>query len=141
LAFTLVGLMACSDETTGSPGSTDSGVTSDQASGSPDAAGRDATSGGPDANHAGSDATSDTGTYATSSGTDGAGPAQDAGAGSDVGPDASGPVPEAGLDSGVTGPYAWKNAQVVGGGYVPSVVFNPKEKDLIYLRTDMGGIP
>ncbi|MCX5296996.1 RICIN domain-containing protein [Streptomyces sp. NBC_00193] len=38
-----------------------------------------------------------------------------------------------------TGPYVWSNAQVVGGGYVTGLVFNPREKGLLYARTDMGG--
>ncbi|GHF24592.1 carbohydrate-binding protein [Streptomyces mashuensis] len=37
------------------------------------------------------------------------------------------------------GPYRWRNAQVVGGGYVTGLVFNPREKGLLYARTDMGG--
>ncbi|MFD9376343.1 RICIN domain-containing protein [Streptomyces sp. NPDC059999] len=37
------------------------------------------------------------------------------------------------------GPYVWNNAQVVGGGYVTGMVFNPREKGLLYARTDMGG--
>lgn len=37
------------------------------------------------------------------------------------------------------GPYRWNNAQVVGGGYVTGLVFNPREKGLLYARTDMGG--
>ncbi|MFI8519194.1 RICIN domain-containing protein [Streptomyces sp. NPDC085481] len=38
-----------------------------------------------------------------------------------------------------TGPYVWNNAHVVGGGYVTGLVFNPREKGLLYARTDMGG--
>ncbi|MET7759602.1 RICIN domain-containing protein [Streptomyces sp. NPDC005389] len=38
-----------------------------------------------------------------------------------------------------TGPYTWRNAQVIGGGYVTGLVFNPREKGLLYARTDMGG--
>jgi photosystem II stability/assembly factor-like uncharacterized protein len=37
------------------------------------------------------------------------------------------------------GPYTWRNAQVVGGGYVTGLVFNPRERGLLYARTDMGG--
>ncbi|MER5292944.1 carbohydrate-binding protein [Streptomyces pharetrae] len=36
-------------------------------------------------------------------------------------------------------PYKWKNAQVVGGGYVSGLVFNQREQGLLYARTDMGG--
>ncbi|MCB5178209.1 RICIN domain-containing protein [Streptomyces antimicrobicus] len=38
-----------------------------------------------------------------------------------------------------SGPYTWRNAQVVGGGYVTGLVFNPREEGLLYARTDMGG--
>jgi len=36
--------------------------------------------------------------------------------------------------------YAWRNAVVNGGGYVPGIVFNETEADLIYARTDIGGL-
>jgi hypothetical protein len=36
-------------------------------------------------------------------------------------------------------PYTWKNARIDGGGFVPGLVFNRKEKNLIYARTDIGG--
>jgi hypothetical protein len=36
-------------------------------------------------------------------------------------------------------PYAWKNVQIGGGGFVPSVIFNQTEKNLVYARTDIGG--
>jgi hypothetical protein len=35
--------------------------------------------------------------------------------------------------------YNWSNAKIGGTGYIPAVIFNPTEKDLIYNRTDMGG--
>lgn len=35
--------------------------------------------------------------------------------------------------------YEWGRAKVVGGGFIPGIVYNPSEKDLIYTRTDMGG--
>ncbi|MFG3224780.1 RICIN domain-containing protein [Kitasatospora sp. NPDC048194] len=38
-----------------------------------------------------------------------------------------------------SGPYVWQNAPVAGGGYVTGLVFNQKEKGLLYARTDMGG--
>ncbi|MFD8042990.1 cellulose binding domain-containing protein [Streptomyces chartreusis] len=35
--------------------------------------------------------------------------------------------------------YTWKNARVDGGGFVPGIVFNRKERNLAYARTDIGG--
>ncbi|MGO4425907.1 WD40/YVTN/BNR-like repeat-containing protein, partial [Streptomyces sp. MCAF7] len=33
----------------------------------------------------------------------------------------------------------WKNVRVDGGGFVPGIIFNRKEKNLAYARTDIGG--
>ncbi len=37
-------------------------------------------------------------------------------------------------------PYQWKNVVIGGGGFSPNIIFSPAEKDLAYLRTDVGGI-
>lgn len=36
-------------------------------------------------------------------------------------------------------PYVWKTVPVGGGGFVPGEMFNPSEKNLLYVRTDVGG--
>ncbi|GAA4620275.1 RICIN domain-containing protein [Actinoallomurus vinaceus] len=38
-----------------------------------------------------------------------------------------------------SGPYAWANAPINGGGFVTGLVFNPARKNLVYARTDIGG--
>ncbi len=35
--------------------------------------------------------------------------------------------------------YTWQNVTVGGGGFAPGIIFSPIERDLAYLRTDMGG--
>ncbi|GAA2387998.1 xyloglucanase [Catellatospora methionotrophica] len=35
--------------------------------------------------------------------------------------------------------YRWDNVEVVGGGFVPGIVFNQSEPGLVYARTDIGG--
>jgi photosystem II stability/assembly factor-like uncharacterized protein len=35
--------------------------------------------------------------------------------------------------------YDWRNVQIVGGGFVPGIIFNQTEPGLVYARTDIGG--
>jgi xyloglucan-specific exo-beta-1,4-glucanase len=36
--------------------------------------------------------------------------------------------------------YVWRNVRVGGGGFSPGIVFSRAERDLAYLRTDIGGL-
>lgn len=36
-------------------------------------------------------------------------------------------------------PYTWKNVRIDGGGFVPGIIFNQKQPNLVYARTDIGG--
>ena len=36
--------------------------------------------------------------------------------------------------------YTWQNVKIGGGGgFVPGIIFNPSQKGLAYVRTDIGG--
>ncbi|HCT75697.1 MAG TPA: xyloglucanase [Micromonosporaceae bacterium] len=41
--------------------------------------------------------------------------------------------------AGPGGRYSWRNAEMVGGGFVPGIVFNQSKPGLVYARTDIGG--
>src|SRR3569833_621046 len=36
--------------------------------------------------------------------------------------------------------YTWNNVQIVGGGFIPGIVFSQAQQNLIYARTDIGGL-
>ncbi|WP_433343910.1 cellulose binding domain-containing protein [Micromonospora sp. CA-111912] len=48
-------------------------------------------------------------------------------------------APSAPAAAAAAEPYSWKNVRIDGGGFVPGIVFNQTEKNLIYARTDIGG--
>lgn len=35
--------------------------------------------------------------------------------------------------------YNWGNVEIVGGGFVPAIIYNESEEGLVYARTDIGG--
>lgn len=35
--------------------------------------------------------------------------------------------------------WEWGNAEIMGGGFVPNIIYNPTEEGLAYCRTDIGG--
>ena len=47
------------------------------------------------------------------------------------------PVPEV---TGAAAEYEWGNVEIVGGGYVTGIIFNPGEEGLVYAKTDVGGL-
>ncbi|MFL6122488.1 hypothetical protein [Actinophytocola sp.] len=53
-----------------------------------------------------------------------------------VAPHAS-PAPAAAAPAAET--YSWRNVEIAGGGFVPGIIFNRTEANLIYARTDIGG--
>jgi xyloglucan-specific exo-beta-1,4-glucanase len=37
-------------------------------------------------------------------------------------------------------PYHWQSAKIVIGGFIPGIIFSPKQPGLCYVRTDIGGV-
>jgi len=45
----------------------------------------------------------------------------------------------AAADVAATAAYSWQNVQIVGGGFIPGIVYSPSVSGLAYVRTDIGG--
>ena len=45
----------------------------------------------------------------------------------------------AGVARAAESPYVWRSVPIGGGGYVTDVYCHPKQRDLVYIRTDVGG--
>ena len=36
--------------------------------------------------------------------------------------------------------YQWRNVEINGGGFVSGIIFHPRARDVVYARTDIGGV-
>lgn len=36
--------------------------------------------------------------------------------------------------------YSWRNVQINGGGFIPGILYHPTQQNLVYARTDVGGV-
>jgi len=48
-------------------------------------------------------------------------------------------LPSANINGTSPSGYKWGNVEIVGGGFVPGIIFNQTEPGLVYARTDIGG--